>query len=124
MIATEQDRITLTGLTVFANHGYYAEERREGQRFVLDVTVWLDVTAAAQGDDLGRTLSYSDLALEVADAVRRDPVDLIETVAERVAALVLAHDVAERTQVTVHKPDAPIDVEFADVSVTITRARG
>lgn len=117
------DSITLTGLRVHAHHGVYDFEREAGQEFVIDVTVWLDLAAPAASDDVSGTIHYGELALEVTDAVRRDPVDLIETVAERVAEVVLAHRAAEAVRVTVHKPNAPIEVPFDDVAVTIERAR-
>jgi len=117
------DSITLTGLRITAHHGVFDFERENGQEFVIDVTVWLDFRAAASGDDLARTIHYGELAVEVADAVRRDPVDLIETLAERIADVVLAHEAAERVRVTVHKPQAPIEIPFADVSVQIERVQ-
>jgi dihydroneopterin aldolase len=115
------DTLTLTGLEVFAHHGVFDFERADGQLFVLDLTVWLDTAGAARDDDLAQTLHYGELAVEVAEAAAADPVDLIETLAERVASVVLGHPVARRVRVTVHKPDAPITVPFADVAVTITR---
>ena len=121
--ARGSDSISLTGLRVQANHGVYAFEREQGQEFVIDVTVWLDFTHAAATDDVAATVHYGELAVEVADAVRRDPVDLIETLAERIAGVVLAHPLVEAVRVTVHKPNAPIEVPFSDVSVTIERER-
>lgn len=118
-----RDRITLTGLKVQANHGVFDFERTNGQLFVIDLTVWLDLSPAALSDDLNNTVHYGELAEEVVAAVASDPVDLIETVAERVAQVVLAHAPVERVEVTVHKPQAPISVEFADVAVTIERSR-
>lgn len=120
----ELDTLTLTGLEVFAHHGVFDFERADGQIFLLDLTVWLDTVGAAAGDDLTQTLHYGELAVEVAEAAAAEPVDLIETLAERIATLVLAHPVATRVSVTVHKPDAPIPVPFADVSITIIRPRG
>ena len=117
------DHLTLTGLRAFGHHGVFAHERENGQEFVLDVTTWLDLSAAATGDDLGETVHYGILAEQIVAAVERDPVDLIETVAERVAGVVLEHRSASAVRVTVHKPSAPIAVPFSDVSVTITRAR-
>jgi dihydroneopterin aldolase len=117
------DSITLTGLRITAHHGVFDFERENGQEFVIDVTVWLDFRAAAADDDLARTIHYGELATEVADAVRRDPVDLIETLAERIADVVLAHEAAKRVRVTVHKPQAPIEVPFEDVSVQIERVQ-
>jgi dihydroneopterin aldolase len=117
------DRITLTGLRAFGHHGVFEEEREGGQEFVLDVTIFVDVTAAATSDDLDATVHYGVVSEEIVAAVERDPVDLIETLAERVAAVVLAHAAASAVQVTVHKPHAPITVPFEDVAVTITRSR-
>ena len=117
------DVLTLTGLEVFANHGVFDFERTEGQRFVLDVSAWLDTAAAASGDDLGQTVHYGELAVEIVEAASNDPVDLIETLAERIAQVVLAHAAVQRTRVVVHKPDAPITVPFADVTIAITRTR-
>lgn len=117
------DTIQLTGLRVRAHHGVYDFERENGQDFVIDVTVWLDLARAAASDDVATTIHYGELAESIARAVAADPVDLIETVAERVATLVLGYPAAERTRVTVHKPDAPISVPFADVAVSIERAQ-
>lgn len=117
------DRITLKGLKVHANHGVLAIEREHGQLFVIDVVAYLDLAPAAHSDVLAETVDYGQLSQEIFRAVAGDPVDLIETVAERVATVTLHHRVIERVQVTVHKPQAPITVEFEDVSVTIVRDR-
>ena len=117
------DRIILTGLRAQAHHGVYEHERRDGQPFIIDVVAHLDLARAADSDDVGDTVHYGELALEVVEVVERDPVDLIETVAERVAAVVLALGAVERVEVTVHKPEAPIPVPFADVAVAIERSR-
>ena len=118
---SRSDRITLTGLRAFGHHGVYEEERREGQEFVVDVTVHLDLARAAAGDALRDTVHYGELAEDVVHAIERDPVDLIETLAERIAALVLRRRPVLAVDVTVHKPHAPITVPFQDVSVSIRR---
>ncbi|WP_235928828.1 dihydroneopterin aldolase [Marisediminicola senii] len=123
MSAVPRDSITLTGLRARGNHGVFAHEREDGQEFVVDVTVAVDLAGAAASDDLSRTIHYGVLAEEVVAAVERHPVDLIETVAERIAAVVLAHPAAHSVRVTVHKPQAPITVPFTDVAVTIVRDR-
>ena len=123
MTAPELDVLTLTGLEVFAHHGVFDFERENGQRFVIDAELWLDTAAAAHGDDLDRTVHYGELATEIVEAAASDPVDLIETLAERIARVVLAHGAVQRTRIVVHKPDAPITVPFTDVSITITRSR-
>ena len=120
---SSSDHITLTGLRASAFHGVLEHERRTGQVFVIDVTIWLDLEAAAASDDLDLTVHYGELAEEVVASVETEPVDLIETVAERVANVALAHRPVTRVIVTVHKPSAPITVPFADVAVTIERVR-
>ena len=117
------DAIRLTGLRATAHHGVYEHERRDGQLFIIDVVVRLPLTAAGQEDELAQTVDYGVLAERVVAAVEADPVDLIETVAERVAAVALGFAVVESVEVTVHKPQAPITVPFDDVSVTIERSR-
>jgi 7,8-dihydroneopterin aldolase/epimerase/oxygenase len=118
-----RDAIILTGLRAQAHHGVYDFEREAGQPFVVDATVWLDLSRASSGDDLSSTLHYGELAAEIVASVESDPVDLIETVAERVARVVLGHEQAQAVEVTVHKPEAPIAVPFADVAVRIYRER-
>jgi 7,8-dihydroneopterin aldolase/epimerase/oxygenase len=120
---TADDQITLTGLRAIGHHGVFDFERANGQEFILDLTVWMDFARAAATDDLDTTINYGVLAEEVVGAVERDPVDLIETLAERIAAIVLEHKAASAVKVTIHKPSAPITVPFADVAVTITRSR-
>ncbi|NLB47167.1 MAG: dihydropteroate synthase [Microbacteriaceae bacterium] len=119
-----KDRITLTGLEVFAHHGVFDFEREAGQRFLIDAELTVSVTTASLADELGNTVNYAELA----DAIIRDaserPVDLIETLAERLAAIALSFAGVREARITVHKPDAPIDAVFADVSVTVVRRAG
>lgn len=119
----ELDEIRLTGLRATGHHGVFDHERRDGQPFVVDLTVRLPLAPAAEGDDLARTVHYGELAEAVVAAIERDPVDLIETLAERIADVALSFPAAREVIVTVHKPSAPITVPFDDVSVTIHRAR-
>jgi dihydroneopterin aldolase len=117
------DRITLTGLQATGHHGVFEHERTDGQLFLIDVTVHLSLRDAAQSDDLDDTVHYGVLAEQVVAAVESDPVDLIETVAERVADVALGFGRVHSVDVTVHKPQAPITVPFDDVSVSIRRKR-
>ena len=116
------DSITLKGLRIAAHHGVLAQERREGQPFVVDVTVWLDLSEAGEHDDLASTIDYGKLATEIHRRVSAEQWNLIERVAERVARLVLEDGRVTTVAVTVHKPRAPIEVEFEDVSVTVVRS--
>lgn len=117
------DRITLTGLRVRGHHGVYEHEKRDGQDFLVDVTVWLDLAGAAATDDVADTLHYGELAKRVAEIVGGEPRDLIETVGAEIADDVMTDGRVHATEVTIHKPDAPIPLDFADVAVTIRRSR-
>ena len=117
------DQLAVRGIEVFAHHGVFDFERRDGQRFVIDLVLGVDVTGAAAADDLSQTVDYGSLVTDVTDAVGRDPVDLIETLAQRIADVCLAREQVEWAEVTVHKPHAPIEATFSDVALTITRSR-
>jgi dihydroneopterin aldolase len=117
------DRIAVRGIEAFGHHGVYAEERAAGQPFVVDVVLSLDLAPAAASDDVADTVHYGELAQQVVAAVSGDPVDLVETLAQRIADLALAYPSVEEVEVTVHKPEAPVGVPFEDVAVTIVRSR-
>ena len=118
------DRITLTGLSVFGHHGVFEHEKRDGQDFLVDVSLWLDLSVAASTDDLTKTVHYGELAELVAGIVAGPPRDLIESVAGEIANAVLTRYSVSAIDVTIHKPPAPIPLTFADVSVTIRRSAG
>jgi dihydroneopterin aldolase/2-amino-4-hydroxy-6-hydroxymethyldihydropteridine diphosphokinase len=117
------DRLQLTGIEVFAHHGVLPEEKQIGQKFLIDLDVELDLRSAGTTDDLAETLDYGGLAQRVHELVEGHRWNLIEKVAEETAALVLSVPAVNAVKVTVHKPNAPIAVDFADVSVTIDRRR-
>ena len=117
------DELTVRGIECHGHHGVFEFERREGQTFVIDLTLGLDTAPAAASDDLRDTVDYGSLVASVQAAVETDPVDLIETLAHRIAGVCLLDDRVEWASVTVHKPDAPIKATFADVALTITRKR-
>ena len=120
-------KIKLTGLRVFAHHGVFDFERQNGQDFYVDATIWVDNKDLEFNDDLTKTVHYGDLAKALVDNVKHQPVDLLETLAQRLLDLVLnwggpAGPVA-KAKITVHKPNAPIVYEFNDVSVTVKGKR-
>lgn len=117
------DRIELRGLTVRGNHGVFEHERRDGQDFVIDITLWIDLAAAAASDDLNDTYDYGVLAQKAADIVAGPARDLIETVAAEIAEDVMNDDRVHAVEVVVHKPSAPIPLTFSDVAVVARRSR-
>jgi dihydroneopterin aldolase len=117
------DRIELRGLRVRGHHGVFDHERRDGQDFVVDVVVWMDLAPAAASDDVLDTVHYGELAERVAAIVGGEPCNLIETVSARVADMVMADPRPSAVEVTLHKPEAPIPLDFADVAVVAYRSR-
>lgn len=117
------DRIRIRGISATGHHGVFEHERRDGQTFVADVVLHVDTRPAAAEDLLDLTIDYGTVASEVAAVLSGDPVDLIETVAERVAAVVLENAGVLAVDVVLHKPQAPIPVPFSDVTVEIHRSR-
>jgi 7,8-dihydroneopterin aldolase/epimerase/oxygenase len=115
--------IELRGLTVRGRHGVYDFERVQGQDFRIDVTLEMDLGPAAASDDVADTLHYGELADRLATVVAGEPVNLIETLADRLAVVCMTDPRVEAATVTVHKPQAPIQHDFADVAVTVQRRR-
>lgn len=118
------DRIELKGLECFGHHGVFDFEKEQGQPFIVDVTCWMDFTAAGASDDLSDTVDYGALALLVAQIVEGPSRDLIETVATEAAEKIMDTFTAlNAVEVTIHKPKAPIPRTFADVAVVARRSR-
>lgn len=120
---TTPDRISLTGVRARGRHGVLEQERRDGQDFLVDLHLEVDLTAAGRSDDLAETVNYADVAAVAVAHVAGEPVDLIETLATRIADDVLARDLVEAVEVVVHKPQAPVGHPFSDVTVRIRRER-
>lgn len=117
------DRIELRGLAVRGNHGVFEHERRDGQDFLIDITLWIDLAAAAASDRLADTYDYGVLAQRAAAIVGGPPRNLIETVAGEIAEDVMTDGRVHAVEVVVHKPQAPIPLDFADVAVVARRSR-
>ncbi|NEK60559.1 dihydroneopterin aldolase [Geodermatophilus sabuli] len=117
------DRIAVRGLTAHAHHGVYAFEREQGQTFRVDAVLELDTIPAAAGDDLERTVNYAELAQRLHAVLTGEPVDLLETLAQRLVDVCLADPLVDAVEITVHKPEADLGVVFDDVTVTIRRER-
>jgi dihydroneopterin aldolase len=117
------DRISLAGLRAYGHHGVLPAERAQGQEFVADAVLWFDTSQAAAADDLSLTVDYAALAGRLTEIIAGEPVALIETLAQRLAAACLANERVQHAEITVHKPGAPVGVPVRDVSVTIRRSR-
>jgi len=120
-VADVPDRIALRGLRAHGRHGVYDFERERGQMFRLDAVLELDTRPAAAGDDLDRTVNYAELAQQLYAVLSGEPVSLLETLAQRLADVCLAHPLVGAVEITVHKPQAELGVPFDDVTVTIRR---
>ena len=121
--ARRLDRVTVHGLRGRGHHGVFEREREKGQTFLVDVTLGIDTRRAAASDDLDDTVHYGEIAERIVALIEGEPVNLIETLASRMADACLAYPLVEEVEVTVHKPDAPITGPFEDVTVTIVRTQ-
>ncbi|MGX9899028.1 dihydroneopterin aldolase [Arthrobacter sp. SA17] len=117
------DKITLSGVTAMGNHGVFDFERRDGQPFIVDAVLHLDFAKAAFSDDVSDTAHYGEVADRIRKWITGEPVNLIEALAVRIAEDLLQEFPLSAVDITVHKPQAPIDVEFGDVSVSVHRER-
>lgn len=118
------DRLDLKGIEVYAKHGVLEHEQEKAQVFKVDVTAYTDLSTPGETDDLSDALDYSELAHQVREVVGSESYKLIETVAAKVSDVVMGYPQVVRSVVTIHKPAAPIDLVFEDVSVTVERSRG
>lgn len=117
------DRIELRGLSVRGRHGVFEHERVNGQEFVVDISVWIDLAEAAASDELSDTYDYGTLAQQASDIVAGPPRKLIEAVGGDIADQVMTDQRVHAVEVVVHKPQAPIPHRFADVAVVVRRSR-
>ena len=117
------DHIVLQGISARGFHGVLDFEKADGQDFVVDVTLEVDLRRAGRSDLLAHTVSYAEVAADVVDLIAGPSLDLIESLAEQIAATALRRPQVQSVEVTVHKPQAPVGVPFGDVRVTIERCR-
>jgi len=120
---TDADKMEVTGIEVWAHHGVFDHERRDGQLFLIDVAWWLDTSPAAHTDDLESTIDYGKVTNVIVAETQSGPVDLIETLAERLHQALFAQFPMDRLQITIHKPQAPISANFSDVRLTTSFTR-
>ena len=118
------DVIRIEGIEAFGYHGVFPQEKREGQTFLVDVDIETSFDEAIAHDDVAYTVDYGVVAERVAEIIQGEPADLIETVCDRIVTMVLSVERVKATRVTIHKPQAPISVPFAGVSVSRRREVG
>ena len=118
------DKIIIKDLNIFAYHGVHEFEKTEGQNFIMDIAVWLDLTKPCSSDDVSDTVSYSDIIRKVTAAFTAEKYDLIEKAAQVVCDVILADfpQIAE-CEILLKKPEAPIKADFSYVAVEIRRVR-
>ena len=118
------DVIRIEGIEAFGYHGVFPQEKREGQTFLVDVDIETSFDEAIAHDDVAYTVDYGVVAERVAEIIQGEPADLIETMCDRIVTMVLSLEGVKATRVTIHKPQAPISVPFAGVSVSRRREVG
>src|SRR5450631_1636607 len=117
------DRIVLQRISARGFHGVLDAEKRDGQDFVVDVMLEVDLRRAGRSDLLAHTVNYAEVAADIVALITGPSLDLIEKLADRIAAAVLRRPLVQAVEVTVHKPQAPIGVPFGDVKVVVERRR-
>ena len=117
------DRIVLQGISARGRHGVLDFEKADGQDFVVDVTLEVDLRRAGRSDVLAHTVNYAEVAADVVSLITGPSLDLIEALADQIAAAALRRPLVQAVEVTVHKPQAPVGVPFGDVRVSVERHR-
>lgn len=118
------DRIILTGISAIGYHGVFPEERIEGQTFIVDATLVLDLSVPGSNDHLLNTVDYSKVAHLIHDIIAGEPFQLIERLADEIAHRILqTYSLIQSVEITVHKPNAPVGISIADIAVNISRHR-
>jgi dihydroneopterin aldolase/2-amino-4-hydroxy-6-hydroxymethyldihydropteridine diphosphokinase len=117
------DHIVLQGISARGFHGVLAREKADGQDFVVDVALEVDLRRAGGSDLLDHTVNYAEVAADIVALITGPSLDLIEALAGQIAAVALSRPLVQAVQVTVHKPQAPVGVPFGDVAVVVERRR-
>lgn len=117
------DQIIIKGLEVFAWHGVYKEEQEKGQKFVVNATLHIDTAKAGRTDELSDSVDYGKVCLMINDFMTKHRMNLLEAVANRLARkLLMSYPEIEAVTLEIEKPQAPIPLEFENVSVKIHRS--
>ena len=117
------DRIELLGMEFFGYHGIFIEERQKGQKFIVDLVLYLDLKEAGRTDDLDASIDYAAVFDDVREIVEGAAKNIIEALAEEIAATLLENYALKRVEVAVHKPHAPMAGTFRDICIRMERSR-
>lgn len=118
------DKIEISNLVIFANHGVFKEEKTLGQKFVIDIILQLDTQEAAIKNDLTKSVHYGLLSNEIKDLFTSKSEDLIETCAEEIAQYILnSYEIVKEVTIRVKKPWAPVMLPVDTIFIEITRKR-
>lgn len=115
------DEIAITGIRGFGYHGLFEDEKKNGQEFIVDIRMEKELSLAGSTDRIDATIDYGKVAVRVKELIESDSFNLIERLAEVIAEQIKSEFSVTSIEVTVHKPHAPVEIEFDDISVTIKR---
>ena len=117
------DYIKITGLKIYAYHGVLPEEQKNGQDFIINARLFYSMKKAGMSDDLNDALNYAEVCEFIGKTFTENRFDLIEAAAEHLCSrLLLAFPILEKIELELRKPQAPIPMDFEDVSVNMTRS--
>ena len=118
------DKIIINGLEVYAYHGVNPEEKADGQNFIINAELFVDLSAPCETDELNDTVNYSKVIKLITRIMTSEKYNLIEHAAQKTADGLLAEfDRIQKVKLTLKKPDAPIKADFNFVAVEIERER-
>ena len=118
------DKFILTGLELFGRHGCSAEERKYTQPFIVDAELYFDISKAAATDDLADTIDYVAVLADIKAIVEGTSRNLIETVAQEIAAVLLSnYPILDAVKIILRKPAPPVREKFSGAAVEIFRSR-
>lgn len=115
------DKIILKGMKIFGYHGVYEEEKKLGQKFIVDLEMFLDLKEAGKHDDFTKTVNYVEVYNNIENIVKNFKFHLLETLAEKIAEEVLSNTLIKNVKVRIRKPAPPVDAEFEYIGVEIER---
>lgn len=119
----KKDYIDLLGIKAHGFHGVFEEEKSKGQEFIVDVRLYLSLRSASESDNVLDTVNYAEVASKIETVIQGPSLNLIETLADRIATKCLEFEIVDSVRVKVHKPFAPVVTPIQDIAVCIYRDR-